>query len=90
MSDSAKIVTFELTQRDIDYTALHNALKVYPKWTCVCESAWILITGDTCAAIKDNLKRFIHKDDRLLVADLGKIAAWYNVKCNPQWLKENI
>jgi hypothetical protein len=90
MTDSAKIVTFELSQRETDYAALFNALKIYPKWTCVCESAWIVITGDTCAVIKDSLKKYLHKDDRLFVADLGRLAAWYNLKCDSQWLKENL
>lgn len=90
MTDSAKMVTYELGQTEMDYTAFFNALKVYPKWTRVCESAWLLITDHTSAAIKDNLIKFIDKNDRLFVADLGGKAAWYNVKCDSRWLKDNL
>ena len=86
----SKLITYDLRQPGRDYTTLINAIKQYTTWGYICESTWLIRTPDTCIQVRDNLKQYMDSNDRLFVAELTGVAAWINVICDNDWLKQNI
>lgn len=86
----SKIITYDLCQPGQNYEDLISAIKEYSKWARVTESTWIIVTDDSCETIRNNLVQHIDTNDRLFVAKLSGEAAWRNVKCKNDWLKENL
>lgn len=84
------IVTYDLCGKEKDYTSLINKIKGYTSWAHVTESAWFIKTSESATSIRDNLKKCMDVDDRLFVAELTGTAAWSNVLCKSQYLKENL
>lgn len=84
----AKIITYDLCAPGRDYTKLIEAIKTYPNWGHVTESTWVINTTDTCTQVRDNLKKHMDQNDRIFVGELSGVAAWYNVLCDNQWLKD--
>ena len=90
---SCYIIAYDLNHADTtDYKELFSAIKRYPKWAHISESVWAVVPqqGVGAAAIRDNLKRFMDKDDRLFVVKSGIESAWHNSMCTNEWLKENL
>ena len=71
---------------------LFSALEVIGTgyWDCL-DSTWLVITDRTATEIRDELKRHLGDDDRLLVMRCGQGAAWlgFNDSCEA-WLDENL
>ena len=76
---NSKIITYDLCSPGRNYDDLYEKIKSYGTWAHICESTWIISTTDSCS---DN--------DRLFVAALTGGAAWSNVLCKSNWLKENL
>lgn len=87
---SSKIITYDLCAPGRNYDSLISFIKTYPIWARVTESTWIISTEDTCVTIRDNLRKHIDSNDRLFVAELTGVAAWYKVRCNPDYLKKHL
>lgn len=85
----AYVVSYDLVS-DRDYSKLYTALKSYPAWGRVVESAWVIISDNSAIEIRDHLAASMDSDDRLLVVRSGGEAAWRNVICDSNWLKDNI
>ena len=83
---NSKIITYDLCSPGRNY----EKIKSYGTWAHICESTWIISTTDSCSDIRDNLKSVIDSNDRLFVAALTGGAAWSNVLCESNWLKENL
>jgi hypothetical protein len=75
------LVTYDLCNPGKNYDGLINAIRAYPFAECVCLSAWIIKTADTCTSVRDYLLLFMDSNDRLFVAALTSEAAWHNVMC---------
>lgn len=75
-----------------DYDELFAALEAIGSgyWDCL-DSTWLVITDKTPAQIRDELKRYLKGDDRLLVMRYGEGAAWLGFKgdCHT-WLEDNL
>ena len=83
------IISYDLRgQRQ--YDALYAAIKKYPAWAHITESTWAVKTGRSAVAVRDNLTKSIDADDRIFVVKSGVEAAWRNVKCKSEWLKEHL
>lgn len=87
---NSKIITYDLCSPGRNYNDLYEKIKSYGTWAHICESTWIISTTDSCPDIRDNLKSVIDSNDRLFVAALTGGAAWSNVLCESNWLKENL
>jgi hypothetical protein len=59
-------------------------------WDCLA-STWLIMTDKTAAEIRDELKKSVRDDDRLLVMRYGEGAAWlgFNDECRT-WLEDNL
>lgn len=84
------IVTYDLCGRDKDYSTLIENIKKYSCWAHITESTWFIKTSQSAKVIIDNLKKNMDENDRLFVAELTGVAAWYNVKCSSEYLKNNL
>ncbi len=83
------IVLYDL-RKVRDYDSLYNALKSFPKWAKITESAWAVVSEQTAIQIRDFLKQCIDSDDRLFVAKYGGAAAWQNSKASNEWFHNNL
>lgn len=69
---------------------LQEALKSYGPWAHITESCWVVVSDKKAAEIRDHLEQYLRSKDRLFVLQSAKVAAWRNVICPDEWLKENI
>ncbi len=86
----SKIVSYDLCTPGRDYKALYEKLKSYTKWGKITESTWLIKSDKTCVDIRDELKAVMDKNDRLVVTETTDCAAWSNVICSSEFLKENL
>ena len=89
MSNS-KIITYDLRNSNKNYNDLYEKIKSYGTWAHICESVWFISTPDSCVTVRDNLKSVLDSDDRIFVAELTGIAAWYNIICDSDYLKKHL
>lgn len=83
------IISYDL-RRDRDYEALYKAIKSYDTWGHILESTWAIVTEKSATEIREYLRKFTDSDDGLFVVKSGSEAAWVNVICKNQWLKNNL
>ena len=75
MAMATFLVTYDLMGAGKNYIELYVRLSHWRAYRAL-ESVW-LVTADTSAAsLRDDLRRYIHPDDRLLVARLSAETAW--------------
>ena len=87
---ASKIITYDLCSPGRNYDDLYKAIKAYGTWAHITESTWFVKTDDSCVQIRDNLLSHIDSNDRLFIGELTGIAAWHNVICKNEFLKENL
>lgn len=73
-----------------DYSELHEKIKSYGTWAKISESCWAIVTDGQSTDVRDNLKSCLDVNDRLFVTKSSGIAAWSNVICKSEWLKDNL
>ena len=72
------------------YEELYVALKDFGTWAHITESCWAVQSEKSATQIRDELGTILRSDDRLLVLQSANVAAWKNVLCRNEWMKENI
>ena len=87
---SSKIIVYGLRQPGRDYDALYEAIKAYGTWAHITESTWLIRTDATCVQVRDKLMTVMDNNDRLFVGKLSGEAAWNNVICENEFLKEHL
>lgn len=73
-----------------NYDELYEKIKSYSNWAHINESLWAIITTKSASEVRDELKRVMDKDDSVFVIKSGQEAAWSNVICKKEWLKNNL
>lgn len=85
------IISYDLRGgSEFDYSALEKAIKSYGTWAHINQSVWAVVTLQTAMNVRDYLKSFMHVNDSIFVVKSGVEAAWSNVICNNDWLKNNL
>jgi hypothetical protein len=84
------IVSYDLRAPGRDYSSLYEKLKSYTHWAKITESTWFIKTSSSCVDVRDELKKVMDSNDRLFVGKLSGEAAWSNLICNNDYLKENL
>ncbi|PIZ73857.1 CRISPR-associated protein Cas2 [Candidatus Peregrinibacteria bacterium CG_4_10_14_0_2_um_filter_43_11] len=85
------IITYDLKNSDAnDYSELFEAIKSYKTWAHINESVWAIVTEEKAKIIRDFLKEKMDSEDSLFVVKSGTEAAWSNVLCKKEWLKNNL
>ena len=83
------IVNYDL-RNSRDYNSLYNAIKSYGTYAHILDSCWAIVTTQNAQEVRDFLKQEIDSDDGLFVVKSGKEAAWININCTSQWLKDQL
>lgn len=86
---SCYIISYDLRAAR-NYDVLYDAIKSYGTWAHITESTWAIVTTKTAVQVRDHLSSVMDQDDRLFVVKSGVEAAWKNVICKNQWLKDNL
>lgn len=75
-----------------DYKKLIKHIKEYSKWAHPLYSVWFIKTERSCAAVRDEAKKFVDKNDKLLVVEVtGADWATSNIdKEVTEWMKKNL
>ena len=87
---SSKIITYDLCNSGKNYDELYKYIKSCSEWAHITESTWFITTDKSCVTVRDEILHIIDSDDRVFVAELIGEAAWYNVMCDSDYLKEHI
>lgn len=87
---SSKVIEYDLCAPGRDYDELYNAIKQYSEWARLTESTWFVKTDDSCTKIRDDLLKVMDSNDRLFVGELTGTAAWHNLLCKSEYLKERL
>lgn len=82
------IISFEIST-NTDVTGLITAIRGYDTWAKITETTWAVVTEQTAAEVRNNLTTHIGQG-RLFVVKSGIEAAWINVICRNEWLKNNL
>jgi CRISPR/Cas system-associated endoribonuclease Cas2 len=82
-------ITYDLSYPGRDYDTLSNAIKSYGFWWHQTGSVWVISADNTStAAIRDYLKQFLDRNDKLFVARLaGEWAAYGFTQEEYDWIK---
>lgn len=87
---TSKIIEYDLRKPGRNYDSLYAAIKSYEHWAHITESTWFIKTSASCVQVRDNLLQVMDANDRLFVAELSGTAAWNNVICDNDYLKNNL
>lgn len=83
------IISYELNGKR-DYAPLYEAIKSYGTWAHITETTWAVVSVKAHTEIRDHLIRYLDQTDRIFVVKSGSAAAWNNVLCKNEWLKEHL
>lgn len=84
------IIEYDLCSPGKNYNDLYTSIKSYEKWAHITESTWFIKTSLSCVQVRDRLASLMDKNDRLFVAELKGVAAWDNIICSSNFIKNNI
>lgn len=87
---TSMIIEYDLRAPSRNYDDLYKAIKAYGVWAHITESTWFIKTNESCAQVRDKLLKHMDSNDRIFVAVLTGAAAWRNVLCSSEYLKENL
>lgn len=81
------IISYDLNNEK-DYSKLITKIESYPNAAKINKSVWFINSQNKSSEIRDNLVNYIDSDDSLFIAKLTGQAAWRNVICSSQHLKD--
>ena len=90
MEEHCYIISYDLCAPDRNYDELYKAIKSYAYWGKLTESTWAIVTSQSYTQIRDNLKTHIDNNDRLIVIQSGRAAAWTKIMASDNWAKTNL
>ena len=86
----SKIISYDLCASGRNYVDLINYIKSFPSWAHITESTWFISSQKSCSDIRDEIKNIVDSNDKFFVAELTGVAAWYNVICDSDYLRNNL
>lgn len=84
------IISYDLCTPDRSYDDLFSVLRSFTSWGRLTESSWAVVTSESYVEVRDKIWRVMGGNDRLIVIQSGRSAAWSNVLANDEWVKQNI
>lgn len=84
------LVGYDLNKAGQNYKGLIEHLKKYPNWCHFLDSTWLIRTTGTSEEIRNELKKFLDSNDKLMVTRVsGRGAAWSGLdKEDSEWIKK--
>lgn len=84
------IISYDLRKSGRNYDALYRVMKSFPNWGHILESTWVVQTKLSAMAVREKLRAVMDSNDGLAVVRSGGEAAWANIICKNEWLKEYV
>ena len=85
------IISYDLNNASPErYQLLQDSIKSLGAWAHINLSVWAVITSSPASSIRDLLKAKVGATDSIFVVKSGTEAAWSNVICSNEWLKNNL
>ncbi len=81
------IISYDLNNEK-DYSKLITEIESYSNAAKINKSVWFINSQNESSEIRNNLIDYIDSDDSLFIAKLTGQAAWRNVICSSQHLKD--
>jgi hypothetical protein len=75
---TAKLITYDLLAPNQDYSDLIHTIENYD-YVKITESCFVVETNESPKQIKDNLSKFLDKNDRIFVTNLKSGSSWRNM-----------
>ncbi len=87
---STYIVTYDLSAPGRDYKRLFDYLKTYT-YAHVVESVWVIKTYKSAVTLRDEIKRYVDSNDKVLVIKTTREAAWLGLSAEiGDWLNDHL
>ncbi|MFA9272363.1 MAG: SinR family protein [Baekduiaceae bacterium] len=85
------MVSYDLVSPGRDYTMLITRIKQMGPWAHLLESQWLIVTTMTASEVRDDLKRYIDENDKLVTVDVTA-DSWATTFSNnvTAWMKEHV
>lgn len=64
-------LAYDLQSPGRDYAALYTYIKSYSSWCHLLDSTWLVRTNKTAAAVRDEARRHVDGNDRLVALDVS-------------------
>lgn len=80
------IISYDVAEGG-DYSII-EAIKKFGTWAHITKSTWAIVTDQRPKQIRDSLIKLMPDKSRLFVIRSGSFAAWRNVMCRSEWLKQ--
>ena len=84
------IISYALKQPRAAYIDFFSELRSYHANAQILEHVWAVVTDGSAADIRDRLWELLDPDDGILVLESSREAAWQDVRCENQWLRDNL
>lgn len=89
MEKKSYVISYDLAEGG-NYDDLFSQIKSYGYWAHITESTWAVLSTKTASEIRDDIASHLTEGSRLIVVESANVAAWRNVICRNEWLKEHI
>ncbi|NBG94094.1 hypothetical protein [Pseudomonas sp. 9.1(2019)] len=83
---SSYIVCYEGDK--VETAKIEKALDVYNVKAQITSNVWIVVTEDGAADVRGNISK--NFSGRIAVFKTDRAAAWRNIMCDGQWIKDNL
>ena len=90
MEEHCYIISYDLLKPTQDYENLYSAIKAFHYWGRLTESTWAIVTSKSHVEVRDNLKKYLDDNDRLIVVRSGRVAAWTKLMASDGWVKQQL
>ncbi|RMH13208.1 MAG: hypothetical protein D6701_12550 [Gemmatimonadetes bacterium] len=84
------LVTYELKQPRHRYVEFMRELKSFEEWAQILDATWAVVSPLSAVEVRDHLWQFMDPDDGIFVIESGREAAWQDVRCENQWLRDHL
>lgn len=89
---TTKLITYQLTDNQRDYSAISEVIKSYPRWSKLMDRVWLIKTRKSASEVRTFLAQSINNRGKIFVIDLktnswGSFAVDQNVTA---WIKDNL
>jgi hypothetical protein len=69
-------IGYELENKGSTYATLIEEIETYETWWHCLESTWIVASAKSADQVKDHLQQYIGLNDKLVVLEIVRNAAW--------------
>lgn len=85
------LIAYDLTAPGRNYDDLIDHLKSYGTFSHALDSVWMIVTPLSSGEVKDEIKKHIDSNDKVLVVEIANHYAWRNLRtATGEWMTNNI